>query len=30
VLTLEGGRLKVTLKQTISDGFILSEGLLAQ
>ncbi|HOB54297.1 MAG TPA: hypothetical protein PK176_10345 [Acidobacteriota bacterium] len=30
VLTLEGGRLKVTLKQTISDGFILSEGLLTQ
>ncbi|NLI47055.1 MAG: hypothetical protein GX414_08105 [Acidobacteria bacterium] len=29
-LTLEGGRLKVTLKQTISDGYILSEGLLAQ
>lgn len=29
-LALEGGRLKVTLKQNISDGYILSEGLLVQ
>jgi len=29
-LALEGGRLKVTLKQSIADGYILSEGLLAQ